>query len=44
MELAGGKKVYFLSDFHLGTPDYETSLVREKNYCFLFTINKRYSS
>jgi|GEM_PF-6602711 len=25
-----GKKVYFLSDFHLGVPDAESSLVREK--------------
>ena len=25
-----GKKIYFLSDFHLGTPDYKTSLQREK--------------
>lgn len=24
------KKIYFLSDFHLGAPDYESSLVREK--------------
>jgi len=24
------KKIYFLSDFHLGAPDYDTSLVREK--------------
>ncbi len=24
------KKIYFISDFHLGAPDYETSLVREK--------------
>lgn len=24
------KKIYFASDFHLGAPDYETSLVREK--------------
>jgi UDP-2,3-diacylglucosamine hydrolase len=24
------KKIYFLSDFHLGAPDYETSLAREK--------------
>lgn len=24
------KKIYFASDFHLGTPDYESSLVREK--------------
>lgn len=25
-----GKKIYFASDFHLGAPDYEKSLVREK--------------
>jgi UDP-2,3-diacylglucosamine hydrolase len=25
-----GKKIYFASDLHLGTPDYETSLNREK--------------
>ncbi|MFI5149084.1 MAG: UDP-2,3-diacylglucosamine diphosphatase [Bacteroidia bacterium] len=25
-----GKKIYFASDFHLGAPDYESSLVREK--------------
>ena len=30
MEIAPGKKIYFLSDFHLGVPDYESSLVREK--------------
>ena len=30
MQLAPGKKVYFLSDFHLGSPDYESSLKREK--------------
>lgn len=30
MELLPGKKIYFLSDFHLGAPDYETSLEREK--------------
>ena len=24
------KKIYFLSDFHLGVPDYESSLVRER--------------
>jgi len=29
-ELPGNKKVYFLSDFHLGTPNAEASLVREK--------------
>ena len=25
------KKIYFASDFHLGVPDYESSLVREKH-------------
>jgi UDP-2,3-diacylglucosamine hydrolase len=30
MELLPGKKIYFLSDFHLGAPDYVTSLEREK--------------
>lgn len=28
--LAPGKKAYFASDFHLGSPDFETSLAREK--------------
>ncbi len=30
MEIPPGKKIYFLSDFHLGSPDYENSLQREK--------------
>lgn len=30
MEVASNKKIYFLSDFHLGAPDAEASLVREK--------------
>src|SRR5215210_6994225 len=30
MQLALNKKIYFLSDFHLGAPDSATSLVREK--------------
>jgi UDP-2,3-diacylglucosamine hydrolase len=30
MQLPPGKKVYFLSDFHLGVPDAEKSLQREK--------------
>ncbi|HSC38722.1 MAG TPA: UDP-2,3-diacylglucosamine diphosphatase [Chitinophagaceae bacterium] len=30
MQLPPDKKVYFLSDFHLGVPDYATSLEREK--------------
>ena len=30
MQLARNKKIYFLSDFHLGAPDPESSLAREK--------------
>ena len=30
MQLFPDKKIYFLSDFHLGAPDYESSLIREK--------------
>ncbi len=30
MKLADGKKIYFASDFHLGAPDRERSLIREK--------------
>ncbi len=30
MHLNPGKKIYFISDFHLGAPDYESSLIREK--------------
>ncbi len=30
MEISPGKKIFFASDFHLGAPDYKTSLVREK--------------
>jgi UDP-2,3-diacylglucosamine hydrolase len=30
MELIAGKKIYFLSDFHLGAPSNEKSLIREK--------------
>ena len=25
-------KIYFASDFHLGIPDYESSLLREKKF------------
>ncbi|MBC7937077.1 MAG: UDP-2,3-diacylglucosamine diphosphatase [Rhizobacter sp.] len=36
---AGEKKIYFLSDFHLGAPDATTSLAREKRVCrFLDSI------
>jgi UDP-2,3-diacylglucosamine hydrolase len=31
MQITQGKKIYFLSDFHLGVPDYATSLQREKH-------------
>ena len=30
ISLKEGKKIYFASDFHLGTPDHESSLEREK--------------
>ena len=30
MQLLPGKKIYFLSDFHLGAPDFKSSLEREK--------------
>jgi UDP-2,3-diacylglucosamine hydrolase len=30
MQIAAGKKIFFLSDFHLGSPDRQTSLQREK--------------
>ncbi|MEP6466487.1 MAG: UDP-2,3-diacylglucosamine diphosphatase [Parafilimonas sp.] len=30
MDILPGKKIYFLSDFHLGAPDFASSLIREK--------------
>ena len=30
MQVPPGKKIYFLSDFHLGAPDHASSLIREK--------------
>ena len=30
MQIPAGKKIYFISDFHLGVPDHERSLEREK--------------
>lgn len=30
MQIPPGKKIYFLSDFHLGVPDLASSLIREK--------------
>lgn len=41
MELPVNKKIYFLSDFHLGAPDFKSSLVREKKIVsFLDRIKK----
>jgi UDP-2,3-diacylglucosamine hydrolase len=41
MTLPPDKKIYFLSDFHLGAPDHAASLVREKKIVeFLETIRK----
>ena len=34
--ITGNKKIYFLSDFHLGAPDQQTSLVREKHIVKFF--------
>jgi UDP-2,3-diacylglucosamine hydrolase len=31
IQLEPNKKIYFISDLHLGAPDYDKSLVREKN-------------
>jgi UDP-2,3-diacylglucosamine hydrolase len=30
--MKAGRKIYFASDLHLGVPDYESSLVREKKF------------
>lgn len=41
MQIPPGKKVYFLSDFHLGAPNAEKSLIREKRVvAFLDEIKK----
>ena len=41
MDLKPGKKIYFLSDFHLGAPDHASSLEREKRIVqFLDEIKK----
>ncbi len=41
MQIPSGKKIYFLSDFHLGAPDYNSSLEREKRVVqFLDEIKK----
>ena len=42
MQIPAGKKVYFLSDFHLGVPDHASSLEREKRIVsFLDQIKDR---
>lgn len=41
IQLAEGKKIYFASDFHLGVPDYQSSLAREKRIvAWLNTVSK----
>src|SRR5690606_4944778 len=32
MQLENGKKIYFASDLHLGAPNYEESLKRERHF------------
>jgi UDP-2,3-diacylglucosamine hydrolase len=41
MEVPAGKKIYFLSDFHLGAPDYERSLHREKKIVAFLDVIKQ---
>lgn len=42
MEVPAGKKIYFLSDFHLGAPDFERSLERERKIvAFLESIRNK---
>ena len=41
MKLTTGKKIYFASDNHLGAPNFEESLVREKKFVsWLDTVKK----
>ena len=44
MEVAGNKKVYFLSDFHLGAPNAIDSLVREKKIIQFLDVIKPQAS
>ena len=44
MEVPAGKKIYFLSDFHLGAPDYTNSLKREKIIVSFLDTIKRHAS
>jgi UDP-2,3-diacylglucosamine hydrolase len=41
MTLSFNKKIYFLSDFHLGAPDFKSSLEREKTIVEFLDIIKR---
>jgi UDP-2,3-diacylglucosamine hydrolase len=41
MQLPAGKKIYFLSDFHLGAPDAVTSLQREKKIIRFLDVIKQ---
>src|SRR4051812_40130846 len=41
MQIPPDKKVYFLSDFHLGAPDYATSLEREKKIVRFLDVARR---
>lgn len=41
MQIAAGKKIYFLSDFHLGVPDAASSLEREKKIMRFLDIAKQ---
>ena len=41
MQIPQGKKIYFLSDFHLGVPDHASSLVREKAVIRFLDIARR---
>ena len=41
MNLAPGKKIYFISDFHLGVPNYEKSLERERKIVRLLDVMKQ---
>ena len=36
-------RVYFASDFHLGSPNYEESLIREKKICSWLDSIKKYA-
>jgi UDP-2,3-diacylglucosamine hydrolase len=41
MALNEHKKIYFLSDFHLGAPDYTSSLIREKKIVSFLDVIKK---